>query len=892
MNDEILYATVFQALPAPSLVLLPDAPVFTMVNASDSYLALTGKTREDLVGKGFFEVFPHNPYLSDYEWKNTFDTVLQEKKTHKVAPQKYASHVMGSLTRIDIKYFEIQNTPVFDKLGAIKFIIRSMIDVTESINHDKFLQETQQVARIGSWEVNMAHQTVMWSQGLRDIFEVEADYCPDFDSAFAFHTNENDRQELIKAFTRAASDGTVFRTTSPITTAAGNQRWLLTVGKAELVNGVCVRIYGISQDITEKKHTEDALISSRHNFHNLIQTIDGIVWEANAETDEVIFLSEKIEQILGYTTEEWLATPDFWITRIYEADRKRVVAYHRLQTENLANHTLDYRMIKKDGSLVWIQDIVSVIAESGKPRWLRGIMVDVTKTKRLAELNQLERTILEMNAKKTSPIEHLLSIYLEGIEAIFPGMYCSIHQVRNNRLFSWAAPSLPAPYLQAVNNQPIGEYVGSCGSAAFLRKPVITSDIATDREWADYKQLALKHGLRSCWSYPIVNTNDQVTAVLGMYHKAVRKPDHGESMFIDRAGAFLSVILANHYHTELALENALMIQQSQELARFGTWQWDVETNHVTWSDALYDIYGLSQHVFVPSFENYLARIHADDRQRVADIIRNALETREDTVFEERIIRPDNEIRYLRSWGRIVLNPNGSPNKMIGACLDITEPKLAMLSLNELNKAMEQQLKLVEESEKKYSDLFHLSPLPMWVYDLETYHFLDVNDAAVSHYGYTREEFLSMTIKDIRPPEEIPKVLAAVDVSRQHEELFTKEVYIHRKKNGKIIQVEVQSNIIFFHGRKAEVILAHDISEKLAYINAVEAQNRKLQEIAWMQSHVVRAPLARIMGLIDLLQNFPQSGIPDNEILEAINNSAVELDNILKDITDKAEQINL
>src|SRR5690606_32243458 len=260
--------------------------------------------------------------------------------------------------------------------------------------------------------------------------------------------------------------------------------------------------------------------------------------------------------------------------------------------------------------------------------------------------------------------------------------------------------------------------------------------------------------------------------------------------------------------------------------------------------------------------------------------------------EERIVRPDGEVRHLRSWARLLTNSDDVPVKLIGACLDITETKQAELELKNLHAQLEMHLKEVAESEKKYSTLFHFSPLPMWVYDLETYRYLDVNAAAISHYGYTREEFLSMTIMDIRPAEELPKVEAAVAFSRQHDELFSKGLFKHRKKNGEIIHAEVRRNIIKFHGRKAEVILAHDITEKLYYIEAIEAQNKKLQEIAWMQSHMVRAPLARIMGLVDVIQNVPESGIENSELLDAIHSSAVELDDILRNITKKAEQIDL
>src|SRR5690606_964679 len=129
-------------------------------------------------------------------------------------------------------------------------------------------------------------------------------------------------------------------------------------------------------------------------------------------------------------------------------------------------------------------------------------------------------------------------------------------------------------------------------------------------------------------------------------------------------------------------------------------------------------------------------------------------------------------------------------------------------------------------------------------------------------------------------------------SRQHDELFCKGVYMHQKKDGTVMHVEVIRNIIRFQGRKAEVVLINDITEKLNYIEAIESQNSKLQEIAWLQSHVVRAPLARIMGLIDLIQHFPEPAIQHSELLDAINRAAVELDNVIRSITDKAEQINI
>ena len=119
--------------------------------------------------------------------------------------------------------------------------------------------------------------------------------------------------------------------------------------------------------------------------------------------------------------------------------------------------------------------------------------------------------------------------------------------------------------------------------------------------------------------------------------------------------------------------------------------------------------------------------------------------------------------------------------------------------------------LFREPEKNYVNLFTLSPQPMWVYNVNTLEFLDVNDAAVRHYGYTREEFLSMTIREIRPPEEIPALDQALEAARTDRAATTNALYRHRKKNGEVIDVQVQSNFLEFLNGEAQVVLIHDIT---------------------------------------------------------------------------------
>ncbi|HEY0321202.1 MAG TPA: PAS domain S-box protein [Pyrinomonadaceae bacterium] len=159
----------------------------------------------------------------------------------------------------------------------------------------------------------------------------------------------------------------------------------------------------------------------------------------------------------------------------------------------------------------------------------------------------------------------------------------------------------------------------------------------------------------------------------------------------------------------------------------------------------------------------------------------------------------------------ILRPLYSPVLSYNNILRVSTFILLSLLINFLTSARQHSEQSLRESEKRYRLLFDSNPLPMWVYDLETLRFLAVNKAAIQCYGYTRKEFLSMTIKDIRPAEEITALLAAVkSVSGELDDAGT---WRHRKKDGTVIDVEITTHSIIFAERRAEIVLANDITER-------------------------------------------------------------------------------
>jgi PAS domain S-box-containing protein len=486
-------------------------------------------------------------------------------------------------------------------------------------------------------------------------------------------------------------------------------------------------------------------------LYTLLQSIEGIVWEADAGMQQFTFISGRVQHITGFLPEDLLGRPGFWKSHVHPDDTRVIANYSELKKGAVTSRTFKYRMIRADGQIIWIKDTVSVLRGEDGAYLLGGIMLDNTVAERLKALERLERDVLRLNSDLTVSLQDVLLSYLQGLEALFPRMQCSIHRVKNGRLINGVSPSLSDDYMDELIGLDIGENVGSCGAAAATKQQVIVSDITTDGRWAKFRSLALRNHLRACWSNPVIDADGEVIATLAMYYQEPKSPSGEELQGMEKATALLRIIMENRGKTEIISETNLLMLQSQELAHFGNWRWDVQHDIVSWSPTLYIIYGLDQQDFKATFAGYQALLHADDRNRVRQIIEKVLQSGEGTEFEERIIRPNGELRYLRSWAKLKTDSQGMPVEMIGACLDITET---------------------------------------------------------------------------------------------------------------VVQVQ-----------------------------AIEQQNLKLLDIAWMQSHMIRSPLTRIMALVELIKDTPDSDPEKNVLLSHLLTSAHELDEQVKRINQKAEHAN-
>jgi PAS domain S-box-containing protein len=340
----------------------------------------------------------------------------------------------------------------------------------------------------------------------------------------------------------------------------------------------------------------------------------------------------------------------------------------------------------------------------------------------------------------------------------------------------------------------------------------------------------------------------------------------------------LSLDITERKRAEEAVQRSqAMLAEAQAIAHVGSWEWDVQTGNVEWSEEVYRIFGLDPKQFTPEIDSILALSPPEERNRGQELLARVIETGEVGSYEQRFRRPDGSFgTYISTFaGRY--DDDGNLIRMVGVAHDITERKRA-----------EEKLR---ESERRFRSLVEQAADAFFLSDPRDGQILDVNRQACESLGYSREELLSMKLADVD-----------IDVEpNQHKEQFWDTLEpghpvtikgTQRRKDGSTFPVEVRCDVLVIGGRRCLSGLARDVTERRraeeereALIQQLESQNAELEQFTYTVSHDLKSPLITIKGFLGVMADDLRQGDMDaaQDGFRRIARAADKMDELLKDL---------
>ena len=335
---------------------------------------------------------------------------------------------------------------------------------------------------------------------------------------------------------------------------------------------------------------------------------------------------------------------------------------------------------------------------------------DVTTRKKQETMLALERKVLEQNSNKKAPLRTILNNFLKGIEKIFPGMYCSVLTLDEDgiRVRHLSAPGLPAIYAHAIDGLPIGPEAGSCGTAMFRKEKVIVSDIETDPLWTGARELALKFGLRACWSFPVLNARGDVMAAFAVYYTTAKSPTPLELDLVARAANLVTTIIeSKRAEEELSISNERYMLATKA-TNDAIWDRDLHTGLYFWGEGFYHQFGYKPSPKIRTKKFWEMHVHPDDRARVLKNTDRFVRRKDKGLWleEYRFKKADGRYALISDKGFLVFGKDGRLIRMVGSMQDITEKREMEKRLlkRELNKQKIIAQAMVDAQEKERAEI--------------------------------------------------------------------------------------------------------------------------------------------------------------------------------------------
>ncbi|MTI39598.1 PAS domain-containing protein [Fulvivirga lutimaris] len=504
--------------------------------------------------------------------------------------------------------------------------------------------------------------------------------------------------------------------------------------------GVATRVTGTVMDITKLRKAEKELTIIKDDYANLLNSVDGIIWKADPNTFEFSFISEKVEKITGYNSKEWLSKKDFWQNHIHPDDRAWAPNFCMTETKKNKDHIFEYKFIRKDGSTIWVRDLVTVVSENGIPTELIGLMIDITEVKQTQlalQESQQKLKIISENATdgliifEENHITYASKGYLnilgyteeEALALTTEIIYDSIHPEDRDDLFNKVADAI-----EKNTNTLTYQFRQKHKKGHFIWREDTVNYVYEDGKLS--KQIIVARDITERKAFEIALSESEE-------------------------------------------KHRFIVESSNEI--ICTHQPSGEYKYV--SPAVFKIVGYKPEELIG--KDPYSFIHPDDQERVLhELHQPVLKGNTANNVQYRVVKKDGAYIWLDTYMSSIKDDEGTIVSMISGSRDVTETVEAQLQL--------------KESEERFRAI--ADNMPGVVYQClndEKFTMSYLNEEVESLTGYSREEFLANEINfvELYHADDKDKVFKEVEAALKKHEPYQLSYRLYNKKLKDYIWVE-------------------------------------------------------------------------------------------------------
>jgi diguanylate cyclase (GGDEF)-like protein/PAS domain S-box-containing protein len=670
----------------------------TVRHVSPSVMQVLGYRTEDLVGSGIFDyVHPDDVQRASGALAETL------AKPGVLPPVEFRVRGADGAWR----HVEVVRNNCLDAPNIAGVVI-NVRDITERVRVEEELRALQRAYE----ELLGSVEAIIWkgeAQTLRFTFvsdqaEVILGYpaqrWTEEPSFWPDHIHPDDREWAVSFCRKAVDEKKDHDFEYRMISADGEVVWLRDIVRVGVEDGVPTQLFGVMVDITARKQADEAIKRLAHRNELILDSAGEGIYGLDREGNTT-FVNPVAAALTGYEPGELVGRSQHDVVHHSRADgspypKKECPIYSAL-TDGKVHHVADEVFWRMDGTSFPVEYTSTPILENGEVVGAVVTFTDVTKRKEadeaLKESEERYRTLMEQSVEPIYLFDAETKRVLESNAAF-------------RRLMGYAEEELLSMSIYdfvAHDDEDIDRHV--------LRS------LEEKRRHIGERRYRRKNG-----SEILVDTSASVIPYGGRTALCAVSRDVTERRAAEEA----------------VRKSEARLAEAQRLAHLGGWEWDIQTDEISWSDEVYRIYGLAPHSIVPSFERFMEVVHPDDRELVAKVIDGALYERAPYDVEHRVVRPDGQVRVVHRSAEVVRGERGESLRMIGTVHDITERKEAEERLRE---AEERYRTVVEEQTEL---VCRFSP------DL-TLTF--VNDAYCRYFGGASEDLIGKSFIERVPIED-------------------------------------------------------------------------------------------------------------------------------------------